>query len=88
MKGTYGIVSVKVAKGYETSKVFKSISKMRETMSAYEATGQHDIVAIISAPDVLSLNSGIDSIRKIEGVEDSVTSVVLRMYVAKGGSGK
>jgi DNA-binding Lrp family transcriptional regulator len=44
----------------------------------YEITGQYDIATVISAPTILEINSYIDEIRKIDGVSDTNTVIILR----------
>ena len=44
----------------------------------YEITGQFDIAAIISAPEISEINSYIDEVRKIEGVSDTNTVIILK----------
>jgi DNA-binding Lrp family transcriptional regulator len=44
----------------------------------YEITGQYDIAAIISAPVISEINSYIDEVRKIEGVSDTNTVIILK----------
>ena len=44
----------------------------------YEITGQYDIAAVISAPTISEINSYIDDVRKIEGVSDTNTVIILK----------
>jgi DNA-binding Lrp family transcriptional regulator len=44
----------------------------------YEITGQYDIAAIIAAPAIAEINKCIDDIRKIEGVSDTNTVIILK----------
>jgi DNA-binding Lrp family transcriptional regulator len=44
----------------------------------YEITGQYDIAAIIAAPAIVEINKCIDDIRKIEGVSDTNTVIILK----------
>jgi DNA-binding Lrp family transcriptional regulator len=44
----------------------------------YEITGQYDIAAIISSSSVAEINRCIDDVRRIEGVSDTNTVIVLR----------
>src|SRR6478609_800113 len=41
-------------------------------------TGQYDIATVINAPTILEINSYIDEIRKIDGVSDTNTVIILR----------
>jgi DNA-binding Lrp family transcriptional regulator len=44
----------------------------------YEITGQYDIAAIIAAPAIADINKCIDDVRKIEGVSDTDTVIILK----------
>jgi Lrp/AsnC family transcriptional regulator, regulator for asnA, asnC and gidA len=44
----------------------------------YEITGQYDIAAIIAAPAIPDINKCIDDIRKIDGVSDTDTVIILK----------
>jgi Lrp/AsnC family transcriptional regulator for asnA, asnC and gidA len=44
----------------------------------YEITGQYDIAAIIAAPTIAEINQYIDDVRKIEGVADTNTVIILK----------
>jgi DNA-binding Lrp family transcriptional regulator len=44
----------------------------------YEITGQYDIAVIISATTISEINNCIDEIRKIDGVADTNTVIILR----------
>ena len=46
--------------------------------TVYEITGQYDITAIISAPSINDINTCIDALRKIPGVIDSNSVIILR----------
>jgi Lrp/AsnC family transcriptional regulator for asnA, asnC and gidA len=44
----------------------------------YEITGQYDIAAIVSASSIAEINKCIDEVRRIEGVDDTNTVIILR----------
>jgi DNA-binding Lrp family transcriptional regulator len=52
--------------------------KLAGVKIVYEITGQYDIAAIIAAPAIAEINKCIDDIRKIEGVSDTNTVIILR----------
>ena len=45
---------------------------------SYEITGQYDISVIIRAPSITEINAAIDELRKIPGVIDTNTVIILR----------
>ncbi|MGD8300448.1 MAG: Lrp/AsnC ligand binding domain-containing protein [Nitrosopumilaceae archaeon] len=44
-------------------------------------TGQYDITTIISASNIAEINNSIDALRKIPGVIDTNTVIILRKIV-------
>ena len=44
----------------------------------YETTGPFDIAAIISGPDIAEVNKSVEEIRRIKGVLNTNTTIVLR----------
>ncbi|MEM0314267.1 MAG: Lrp/AsnC family transcriptional regulator [Candidatus Bathyarchaeia archaeon] len=61
----------------KVSAVLRGISKVR---MIYEVTGEYDIVVVISAADIAEINECVEQIRKIEGVLDTNTMIVLRKW--------
>jgi DNA-binding Lrp family transcriptional regulator len=62
----------------ETSKVSEKLGKLEGVKVVYEITGQYDIITIISATNISEINSSIDALRKIPGVIDTNTVIILR----------
>jgi DNA-binding Lrp family transcriptional regulator len=75
---TSAITLISVSSVADTSKVSSELQKLKGVEIIYEITGQYDIATIISAPTILEINSYIDEIRKIEGVSDTNTVIILR----------
>ena len=46
--------------------------------TVYEITGQYDIAVIISSPNITEINLAIDALRKVPGVSDTNTVIILR----------
>jgi Transcriptional regulators len=61
----------------DTSFVTSKLLELQGVKIVYEITGQYDIAAIISAESIIDINSCIDEIRKISGVSDSNTVIIL-----------
>jgi len=61
----------------DVSTVLKSIPGIE---SVYEVTGEYDIVVIISAGTIAEVNECVEKIRKVEGVLDTNTMIVLRKW--------
>jgi len=75
---TSAITLISVSSVADTSKVSDQLLKLKGVETVYEITGQYDIATIIVAPTILEINSYIDEIRKIDGVSDTNTVIILR----------
>ena len=75
---TSAIVLISVDSTMDTSKVSAKLTKLDGVKTVYEITGQYDISVIITAPSIAEINSSIDALRKITGVIDSNTVIILR----------
>ena len=61
-----------------TSKVSLKLTKLGAIKKIYEITGQYDICVIIQAPSIQEINACIDDLRKITGVTDTNTVIILK----------
>jgi len=75
---TSAITLISVASSSEASTVTSKLLNLEGVDVIYEITGQYDIAAIISAPAISEINSYIDEVRKIEGVSDTNTVIILK----------
>jgi Lrp/AsnC family transcriptional regulator, leucine-responsive regulatory protein len=78
---TSAIVLVSVDSATETSKVSLKLAKLEGVKTVYEITGQYDITTIMSATNIAEINSTIDALRKIPGVVDTNTVIILRKII-------
>ncbi len=78
---TSAIVLVSVDSATETSKVSLKLAKLEGVKTVYEITGQYDITTIISASNISEINTSIDALRKIPGVIDTNTVIILRKII-------
>ena len=78
---TSAIVLVSVDSATETSKVSLKLAKLNGVKTVYEITGQYDITTIMSASSIAEINNSIDSLRKITGVVDTNTVIILRKII-------
>jgi len=69
---------VSVDSSIDTSKVSTKLTKLPAVKTVYEITGQYDISVIIRAPNITEINMCIDNLRKIPGVIDTNTVIILR----------
>lgn len=75
---TSAIILISVDSSTDTSKVSARLSKLQGVDTVYEITGQYDIATIIRAPNITEINACIDALRKIPGVFDTNTVIILR----------
>ena len=75
---TSAITLISVASSADSSAVSTDLMNLKGVEIIYEITGQYDIAAIISASSVIEINRCIDEVRKIEGVSDTNTVIVLK----------
>jgi len=75
---TSAIVLVSVDSATDTSKVSIKLTKLEGVKTVYEITGQYDITVIVSAATIAEINNSIDALRKISGVVDTNTVIILK----------
>ena len=72
------LVMVSADSSIDTSKVSLKLTKLCAIKKIYEITGQYDICVIIQAPSINEINACIDDLRKITGVTDTNTVIILK----------
>ena len=72
------LVLVSADSSIDTSKVSLKLTKLNAIKKIYEITGQYDICVIIQAPSINEINACIDDLRKISGVTDTNTVIILK----------
>jgi Lrp/AsnC family transcriptional regulator, regulator for asnA, asnC and gidA len=77
-KKTSAITLISVSSTADTSVVSSNLMKLNGVEIIYEITGQYDIAVIIVAPTIAEINKYIDEVRKIEGVSDTNTVIILK----------
>jgi Lrp/AsnC family transcriptional regulator, regulator for asnA, asnC and gidA len=75
---TSAITLISVTSTADTSAVSNALMSLNGVEVIYEITGQYDIAAIISSSSVIEINRCIDDVRRIEGVSDTNTVIVLK----------
>ena len=75
---TSAIVLISVDSATDTSKVSIKLTKLEAVKTVYEITVQYDISVIIRAANISEINGCIDELRKIQGVIDTNTVIILR----------
>ena len=77
---TRAVAFITVEPGTDVSKVSPRIMKLPGVRTVHEITGSYDIIAILNAPDIPSINESIDALRKVQGVTTTNTTIILRTY--------
>lgn len=65
--------------GFPTSEISAKLKKMNGIESIFEITGEYDIAVIVSGSNITEINATIDEIRKLSGIDDTNTVVVLKV---------
>ncbi|MFQ5969522.1 MAG: HTH-type transcriptional regulator LysM [Nitrososphaerales archaeon] len=78
---TSAITLISVSPSTDTSKVSERLKSLRGVDVVYEITGQYDIVAIVSAPSIAEINKCIDDVRRIDGIDDTNTVIILKTLI-------
>lgn len=77
-KKTSAITLLSISSTTDTNLVASKLQSIAGVKVIYEITGQYDIAVIISANSINEINSSIDDIRRIEGISDTDTVIILR----------
>jgi DNA-binding Lrp family transcriptional regulator len=77
-KKTSAITFLSVSSTTDTNSVASKLQTIKGVKIIYEITGQYDIAVILSSDSINEINSSIDDIRRIEGVSDTDTVIILR----------
>ena len=72
------LVLVSADSSIDTSKVSLKLTKLDGIKKIYEITGQYDICVIVQASTINEINACIDDLRKITGVTDTNTVIILK----------
>ena len=75
---TSAIVLISVDSSVDTAKVSTKLTKLSDVKTVYEITGQYDISVIARAQNITEINKCIDDLRKIPGVTDTNTVIILK----------
>jgi Lrp/AsnC family transcriptional regulator, regulator for asnA, asnC and gidA len=64
---------------FPTSEISNRLRKVKGVQSIYEITGEYDIAVIVFGSNIAEINGTIDEIRKLQGIDDTNTVVVLKV---------
>jgi DNA-binding Lrp family transcriptional regulator len=72
------IVLISTNPAASSSNITQRIREIEGVESVHEVTGQYDIATLLSRNDIKSLNTGIDDIRRIDGILNTNTLIILK----------
>jgi len=79
-EGAEAIILISLNPSFPTSEISDILMTIPNVENAYEVTGQYDIVAIVSAMNIAEVNECIEKIRRVEGVTNTNTMIILRSW--------
>lgn len=78
-QGANALTLIAVSPSTPTTKVSERLKNIKGVQTVYEITGQYDIAALLSAPNIPEINKCVDEIRKVDGVANTNTIIILRI---------
>ena len=79
-EGAEAITLISINPSFPTSKVSDALSKILHVETVYEITGQYDIAVLISALNIAEVNECVEKIRRVDGVVNTNTMIILRSW--------
>ncbi len=78
--GVEALVNVKTSTTAATRDLADAISQMENVDFTFEIMGETDILTLVKAASTADLDNRIEDIRKLPGVENTTSSLILRKY--------
>lgn len=79
-EGAEAIALLSINPSFPTSDVSKLLGKFPNVETVYEITGQYDIAVIISGLNMVEVNECIEKLRRVDGVANTNTMIILRSW--------
>jgi Lrp/AsnC family leucine-responsive transcriptional regulator len=79
-EGAEAIALLSINPSFPTSDVSKLLRKFHNVETVYEITGQYDIATIISGLNIVEVNECIEKIRRLDGVVNTNTMIILSSW--------
>lgn len=80
VEGAEAITLLSVNPSFPTSDISEVLQKLPNVETVYEVTGQYDIAVVISALNITEVNQCVEKIRRVNGVVNTNTMIVLRSW--------
>lgn len=79
-EGSEAITLLSIDPAFPTSDVSKRLKQFMNVETVYEITGQYDIAVVISGLNIEEVNECLEKIRRIDGIVNTNTMIVLRSF--------
>ena len=79
-EGAEAIALLSVDPSLPTSEVSQELKKFSNVETVYEITGEYDIAVTISGLNITEVNECLEKIRRLKGVANTNTMIVLRSW--------
>lgn len=78
-KGANALTLISVSPSTPTTSVSERLKNIKGVQTVYEITGQYDIATLLAAPNIPEINKCVDEIRKVDGVANTNTIIILKI---------
>ena len=79
-EGSEAITLLSIDASFPTSEVSKRLKQFDNVETVYEITGQYDIAVVISGLNIEEVNECLEKIRRVDGVVNTNTMIVLQSF--------
>jgi DNA-binding Lrp family transcriptional regulator len=79
-EGAEAIALMSVDPSLPTSEFSKALKKFSNVDTVYEITGEYDIAVTISGLNITEVNECLEKIRRLKGISNTNTMIVLRSW--------
>jgi DNA-binding Lrp family transcriptional regulator len=79
-EGAEAITLLHINPSFPTSEICEILKKFPNIETIYEVTGQYDIAVIISALSIAEVNGCVEKIRRLDGIANTNTMIILRSF--------
>ena len=77
-RGASAIMLVSINPSTPTSQISSVLLDMEGVEVVYEITGQYDIAVVVTGSNIATINNSIDDIRRLDGVINTNTVIILK----------
>ena len=79
-EGAEAIALLSIHPSFPTSNVSNMLKNLPNVETVFEITGQYDVAVIISGLNIAEVNECIEKIRRVDGVVNTNTMIILRSW--------